>query len=174
MFRRLRRREAARLVAWASERSIPLDLRDTRESARRLAGLDPLLAGKRIAFLGEANHWVHEKYAVRESVLYWLRARGFNLVGEELSSSDGRRVQRYLETDDGDELSRVTAFGYTGCRRTDRDDAPRGALRDDDPRSSVVRTALPLALGGGLLVHTAPATQADVLVFRREVSPLRS
>jgi erythromycin esterase-like protein len=124
-----RRRERADFVAWARAHAIALDGVDPARGAEVLAPLDPLLAGKRIAFLGEANHWVHEKYDYRLLFLHWLRARGFGVIGEELSWSDGWRVNRFLATGDERELERVTACGYRGDRRGDRDDSPTGILK---------------------------------------------
>ncbi len=60
----------------------------------------------------------------------YLASRGFGVVGEELARSDGIRIARYLATGASSELERVTAYGYDGARRTDRDDSPRGVLAD--------------------------------------------
>ncbi len=124
-----RRRERAAFVQWARAHAIALDGVDPARGAEALAALDPLLAGKRIAFLGEANHWIHEKYGYRVLFLTWLRSRGFYVVGEELSWSDGWRVNRFLASGDERELERVTAYGYRGDRRADRDDSPTGILK---------------------------------------------
>lgn len=123
------RRERAAFVAWARASAIALDGVDPARGAEVLAPLDPLLAGRRIVLLGEANHWIHEKYDYRLLFLSWLRARGFGVIGEELSWSDGWRVNRFLTTGDARELERVTAYGYRGDRRADRDDSPTGVLK---------------------------------------------
>ncbi len=124
-----RRRERAAFVAWARANAIALDGVDPARGAEALAPLDPLLEGKRIVFLGEANHWIREKYAYRVLFLTWLRSRGFGVVGEELSWSDGWHVDRFLRTGDERELARVTAYGYRGDQRSDRDDSPTGILK---------------------------------------------
>jgi erythromycin esterase-like protein len=94
----------------------------------QLAPLDPLLERRRLAFVGENIHWVHEKYPYRLLVARWLHAHGWRLFCEELAWTDGWRIDRYLATGDEAELDRVGTYGYTGARRADRDDEPRGAL----------------------------------------------
>jgi erythromycin esterase-like protein len=123
----LRVRRSRAFVRWARERAIPLELGPGTDP-EVLRPLDPLLAGRRIVFLGESNHFVHEKYAYRLLFLRWLHSRGWRVLGEELGWSDGWRVDRYLATGDEAELERVTAYGYRGCRRSDRDDEPTGVL----------------------------------------------
>jgi erythromycin esterase-like protein len=124
-----RRSEARAFLEWARENAIPLDPGRLDADPERLAPLDLLLAGRRIAFLGEANHWIHEKYAYRLLLIRYLHSRGWRIVGEELGWSDGLRVDRYLETGDASALDRVSAYGYEGAKRGDRDDAPTGALK---------------------------------------------
>lgn len=102
---------------------------DLDGSPDQLAPLDPLLDGKRIAFLGEANHWVHEKYAYRLLFIRWLHSRGFGVLGEELSRTDGKHVARHLESGDPHELETIVAYGYRGFARADRDDSPTGVLK---------------------------------------------
>ncbi len=52
--------------AYASERAIAFsDLEAIDENARRLSILDPVVAGKRFAYIGESDHFIHEKYAYR-------------------------------------------------------------------------------------------------------------
>jgi erythromycin esterase-like protein len=117
------------LVAWAKAAAIPFDPEAIAAGdVERLAALDPLLAGKRLAFVGESNHFVHEKIPFRVLVLRYLASRGFGVVGEELSWSDGLRIDRYLTSGDETWLGRVTAYGHTGDSRADRDDTPGGIL----------------------------------------------
>ncbi len=83
----------------------------------------------RIIFLGEMNHFVHEKIDFR---LQWLNALGqhFNLVlAEELGRSDGYRVNQYLLTGESTWLDRVPTFGYREDARRDRDDNKQGILK---------------------------------------------
>ena len=63
-------------------------------------------------------------------MLNYLAGRGFTHLGEELGTSDGMRINRFIETGDESQLERVTIYGYTGAARHDRDDTPTGILRD--------------------------------------------
>jgi erythromycin esterase-like protein len=116
--------------AYASQRAIAFsDLEAIDENARRLSILDPLVAEKRFAYIGESDHFIHEKYAYRLAMLKYLAGRGFTHLGEELGASDGMRIARFVETGDESHLDRVTIYGYSGASRTDRDDTPTGILR---------------------------------------------
>jgi erythromycin esterase-like protein len=118
-------------LEWAREAAVFLDdFGDDGADAERLAFLDKPLAGKRIVYLGEPNHWIHEKYPYRLLMVRYLFSRGWRHLGEELSWSDGRRVDRYLETGESAQLDRVTAYGYEGADRSDRDDTPTGLLKE--------------------------------------------
>jgi erythromycin esterase-like protein len=116
--------------AYASERAIAFsDLGAIDENARCLSILDPLVAEKRFAYIGESDHFIHEKYAYRLAMLKYLAGRGFTHLGEELGASDGMRIARFIENGDESQLERVTIYGYSGASRTDRDDTPTGILR---------------------------------------------
>ena len=67
-------RQNARLRSTISKRS-------TKMKSRRLSILDSLVAGKRFAYVGESDHFIHEKYAYRLAMLNYLAARGFTHVG---------------------------------------------------------------------------------------------
>ena len=128
-----RRRAIQDFRTYAAERAIAfsdLDAIDENEIARQLSILDPLLAGKRFAYIGESDHFIHEKYAYRLAILNYLAARGFTHVGEEIGASDGMRIDRFIETGDESQLERITIYGYSGASRSDRDDTPTGILRD--------------------------------------------
>jgi erythromycin esterase-like protein len=117
--------------SWAAESAIKLDLSAScRENARRLGRLYPLVAGKRLAFVGEPDHFIHEKYPYRALMLDYLAGLGFMRVGEELSRTDGARIDRFIETGDASHLDRVASYGYRGGVRDDRDDTPVGVLKD--------------------------------------------
>ena len=115
-----------RLARWVNEHATPVEIADVESAARAdveaLAWLDPLVAGKRFAFVGEANHFVHEKLGYRLFVTRYLASRGFTVLLEELAWSDGVRIGRYLESGDEAWLERVGTFGYEGDARPDRDD----------------------------------------------------
>jgi erythromycin esterase-like protein len=84
--------------AYAAERAIAfsdLEAINEDENARQLSILDPLVAGKRFAYIGEPDHFIHEKYAYRLTMLNYLAGRGFTHVGEEIGASDGMRIALY-------------------------------------------------------------------------------
>jgi len=92
-----------------------------------LSVLDAALAGADLVFLGEMDHFIHEKSDFRLLFARWLISRGWRSFAEELAWSDGLRVQRFLETGEG--LERLSLFGWTGDARPDRDDRPTGIFR---------------------------------------------
>jgi hypothetical protein len=94
----------------------------------RLQRFDAALAGAQAVFLGELDHFVHEKADFRLLMLRYLISRGFTRVAEELSWSDGLRVGRYLNGDDA-QVERLVGLGYTPDLRTDRSDRPSGVLK---------------------------------------------
>lgn len=117
---------------WLDEHAIRLDpATHTPEPTdhRRLAAVDTALAHARLVFLGETNHFIHEKTDFR---LWWLRRLATHhrlVVGEELGWSDGRDVARYLADGDEAHLDRLATFGDRSHVRSDRDDWPTGVLR---------------------------------------------
>jgi hypothetical protein len=50
-------------VAWARGRAIHFDASATDLDPALLAPLETMLAGKRFAYIGEPDHFIHEKYA---------------------------------------------------------------------------------------------------------------
>jgi erythromycin esterase-like protein len=116
---------------FARERAIHLDLNaSSADNAAKLAPLDSIVAGKRLALVGEPDHFIHEKYAYRATMLAYLARRGFTRIGEELSRTDGIRIDRYIESGDASNLERIASYGYRGSLRDDRDDKPTGVLKD--------------------------------------------
>ncbi len=115
-------------AAWVRENAVFLS-QDEDENLDKLACLDGLLKDKRIVFLGEEDHWVHEKYDYRKLMLRYLFSRGWRFVGEEIGWSDGIRIDRYLETGDQTYLERIATYGYRGDARQDRNDTPSGLLK---------------------------------------------
>ncbi len=119
------------LKAWASERAIRLELPLRSESNfERLAALDTAIAAKRIVYLGEPDHFIHEKYDYRLLMLRYLVSRGWNHIGEEMGLVDGYRINKFLASGDSDYLDRVPMYGYKGGQRADRDDSATGLLQD--------------------------------------------
>ena len=121
-----------RLARWAAEHATHVEIADVEQAARAdveaLAWLDPLVEGKRFAFVGESNHFVHEKLGYRLFMVRYLASRGFTVLLEELAWSDGVRIERYLESGDEAWLERVGTFGFAGDARHDRDDRWTGYL----------------------------------------------
>ena len=118
--------------AWAREHAVSLSGTDSTEfDVERLAFLDNKLEDKRVAFLVEMNHFIHEKTDFRLLFIRYLASRGWRFIGEELSWTDGMQVDRYLADGDASHLDRVTTYGYRGCVRTDRKDEPTGILKDN-------------------------------------------
>lgn len=107
----------------------PVTYEPDKKDAARLARLDAALGEAKVVFLGETNHFVHEKAEFR---LWWLRrlaGRRPLVVGEEFSWSDGHHISRYLRTGDPAHLDQAATFGGTGHRRADRDDQPTGVFK---------------------------------------------
>lgn len=96
--------------------------------AARLAALDRIVHGRDAVFLGELDHFVHEKADFRLLLVRYLADRGFRRLAEELSWSDGLRIDRYLATDDESEFDRIATFGHYGELRQDRNDRMQGVL----------------------------------------------
>jgi erythromycin esterase-like protein len=94
-----------------------------------LSMLDRDLAGADLVFLGEMNHFVHEKSDFRLLLCRYLLSRGWTHFAEELGWSDGARLQRYFERGDEGEFDRLSLFGYRGDLRADRDDRPTGLFK---------------------------------------------
>jgi erythromycin esterase-like protein len=117
-------------VAWARERAVHFDSTGGEFDPARLSALAPKLAGKRFAYIGEPDHFIHEKYAYRTLMLRWLAANGFTHVGEELGVADAGRIARFIRGGEPSYLARVATYGYKGAARADRDDSPIGILRD--------------------------------------------
>ncbi len=124
-------RDLKEFKAFARERAIHLDREvSPLDNAAKLAPLDSIVAGQRLAFVGEPDHFIHEKYAYRATMLAYLAGHGFTRIGEELSRTDGVRIERFIESGDASHLGRVASYGYRGGRRDDRDDTPTGVLKD--------------------------------------------
>ncbi len=129
LFDSARRRAVQDFRAYATERAIDFkDLDAINDNARRLSTLGRV--SKRFVYIGEPDHFIHEKYAYRLLMLTWLAAHGFTHVGEELGASDGMRIDRFIATGDQSQLERISVYGYSGAIRSDRDDTPTGILRD--------------------------------------------
>jgi hypothetical protein len=124
-------RELKDFKSFVRERAIHLDLNaPAADNAAKLSPLDSSVAAKRFAFVGEPDHFIHEKYQYRATMLAYLARHGFTRIGEELSRTDGVRIERFIESGDPSHLARVASYGYRGGLRDDRDDRPTGVLKD--------------------------------------------
>lgn len=149
------RRRIAELKDWVAGRAIHFESLAEADPAR-LAGLGRLLEGKRIVYLGEADHFVSEVFAFRLLLLRFLIPRGFRWVGEELGTCDGLRIDRFLESGDETWLARLPSFGDRSAARADRDDALAGLLASDEYPLEPMRAAhaaLARRLRGGERLH---------------------
>src|SRR5689334_11513407 len=107
--------------AWASTHAIRLDLPLRSErNFERLGVLDSALASKRIVYLGEPDHFIHETYDYPLLMLRFVISRGCNHLGEEVGLVEGYRINQSLAGGDSDFLERVPMYGYKGGQRTDR------------------------------------------------------
>ena len=101
-------RAITELKAWVSEHAVRLDLPlHSDRNLERLAALDMPLASKRIVYLGEPDHFIHEKYDYRILMLRYLISRGWNHIGEEMGIVDGYRINNFLASGDSSHLDRV-------------------------------------------------------------------
>lgn len=67
---------------------------------------------KKIIFLGEADHFFHEKYIYRLVFIKELLKNGYYNIYAELGVTDGMMVNRYLETGDESFLKKVGLYGF--------------------------------------------------------------
>jgi len=67
---------------------------------------------KKFVFLGEPDHYFHEKYIYRLAFIKELLSLGFYNIYAELGVFDGMRVNQYLETGDEKYLKQVGLYGF--------------------------------------------------------------
>ena len=90
------------------------------------AALGPIIAGADLVFLGEMNHFVHEKSDFRLLLARFLLRHGVSVFAEELGWSDGERLARWFAGADDGALDGLSLFGSEEGARSDRDDHPTG------------------------------------------------
>jgi erythromycin esterase-like protein len=124
------RRAASAIAQWADKRGAAVNWPPGGEARdlKPLARLDADLAAADLVFLGEMNHFVHEKSDFRLLFARHLLARGFSQFAEELGWSDGRRLQAWFDGGDPAVFGTLSLFGATADLRADRDDRPTGIL----------------------------------------------
>ena len=96
-------------VAWAAEVAIPIDL-ETSIAPEQLA---LFVREKRFVFLGEPDHYIHQKYPFRLGFMRALHTLGWRHLGMEMGHSDGLRFDRFLSS--GDERSLLGIGLYAGA-----------------------------------------------------------
>ena len=75
------KRDIRDFKAWASEQALSLTPTDSADyDVENLAFLDEKLEGKRVAFLVEMNHFIHEKYDFRLLLIRYLVSRGWRFL----------------------------------------------------------------------------------------------
>lgn len=132
-----------KFVSWVIANAIRLDSLDwTKIDLKDLSFLDDALQGKRIVYLGEADHYVHEKYDYRLILIRYLFERGWRHIGNEMGRSDGKRIDQFIATGDPSHLDRVAIYGYRGALRSDRNDYAKGIARIALAKSKEWREAL--------------------------------
>ena len=113
--------EREAFVEWGRQAAVPVPTLDWQD-AGSFSYLDPLLAGKRIVYLGEPDHNISERLDYRLLLLRYLIERGFRWVAAERGFSDGLRIDRYLASGEPAHLDRAGSLGYHGALRPGRDD----------------------------------------------------
>lgn len=126
-------KEVKAFTLWANEHAITIDPLDGLNiDIDMFSCIDPFLEGKRVVYLGEEDHWIHEKNDYRLLLLRYLVTRGWRYIGEELGWSDGFRIDAYLKTGQEEYLERIATYGYQGALREDREDKPIGILKSQN------------------------------------------
>jgi len=88
--RLLRRRWDARGVV--HERGVAIELDGEHGDLTPFSVLDRAADSARVAFVGEMDHFIEEKYAYRLLCIRYLVSRGWRWFGEEIPASQGRRA----------------------------------------------------------------------------------
>jgi erythromycin esterase-like protein len=126
-------------VQWIKERAIHFDTLDgEKNDLATLSLLDKEIEGKRVVYLGEPDHFIHEKYDFQLMLVRYLFERGFRYVGYETGIFAGRLIDAYLETGDSTYLDLTSLLDNKKYSREDRDDTPSGypALKNPEYRKS--------------------------------------
>lgn len=113
------------LVQWIRENRIPIP-DDWSPTPALQTAVTEVLSDRRILFVREADHFIHEKADYRGLFASLAYPSGFRTFVEEFGHHDGTLVNRFLQTGAAADLDRVTIYGYQGHQREDRDDQPTG------------------------------------------------
>lgn len=128
------------------DRAMPIELDGVRGDLAPFAVLDDLAARARVAYIGEMDHFIAEKYDYRLLCIRYLASRGWRWFGEELAADRGARADEYLRTGDAALLDPVDEPPWftTGILANDRQ--PTAALDAAQARfMQAVRQVVPEA-----------------------------
>lgn len=104
------------LLSWSKQNANIIEPLDSiNYDINKLNKLDKLLENKRVVYLGEEDHWIHEKTVYRIIMLRYLISRGWNYIGEEIGWSDGIRIGKYIDNGQESYLEKIATYGYTGA-----------------------------------------------------------
>ncbi|QRN94237.1 erythromycin esterase family protein [Archangium violaceum] len=117
------------------------DPESTQLEPRVAERVDAMIGDARIVYLGEPDHYIHEKYPYRLALLRHLFARGFRHVGMEMGTSDAARIDRFLELGDPASLERVVLHGYSGATPQERRELERFQPRTESDREATTAFA---------------------------------
>ena len=70
------------------------------------------IPGNKFVFLGEADHYFHEKYTYRIAFIKELLKLGYYNIYEEMGTASARRANLFLETGNEDYLKQIGLFGF--------------------------------------------------------------
>lgn len=127
------------LAGRATPISLAGDAEDLARSVSAFAVLDGLAARARIAFVGEMDHFVAEKYDYRLLLcVRYLASRGWGWFGEELPAARGRRAEAYLRSGDDTLLDPVDEPPWFASGPLANQRQPTAAL--DAAHSAFLRT----------------------------------
>src|SRR4051794_21793879 len=109
-------------MASLADRAIAIELDGECGDIEPFAVLDDLASRARIAYVGEMDHFITEKYDYRLLCIRYLVSRGWRWFGEELAADRGERVDEYLRTGDDSLLDPVEEPPWftTGVLANDR------------------------------------------------------
>jgi erythromycin esterase-like protein len=121
-------------INWIRENAVQFDtLNWLKIDMEDLSFLDEALKGKRVVYLGEPDHYIHEKYDFRLILIRYLFEKGWRYIGMEMGLFDGFKVDEYLKNGDGSILNQMQVYGYRGDLRSDRDDEYKGFAANKHP-----------------------------------------
>ncbi len=151
-----------------SDRAVPIDLDGERGSLEAFSALDEVADRARVAFVGEMDHFITEKYEYRLLCIRYLVSRGWRWFGEELPADRGRRADAYLRTGEESQLEPLDEPPWFTSGILANDRQPDAALDVAQRRfMQAVRRACP---GIRWFGFDADATNRDYLALANAAS----